>query len=263
MIDDIKGANLLLEYFNIKSEKADLFLLKKLLDKFSLIPYENATKIIKSDGTANFYNSFRFPFEVVTDHIQSGSGGTCFSLVHLFKTLLDQCGFNSKLILADRTYGDNTHTAIIVKFKDTLYLADPGYMVFKPLKLSKEKPVLHNTGIANLLIEPLEGGQFFNVYTLNNNKKFRYRLKNEKVKRDIFFEAWKRSFEFEMMNYLIITRVSQGEHIYMRNNYLQYKTETGITKKKINTQKILEITSQIGISKEIISKALKVLGKNV
>lgn len=262
-VDDLKGVELLLEHFNIANKEPDLSLLGNILNKFSLIPYENATKIIKSDSNPDFYEDFRLPAEVVTDYLKSGTGGTCFSLVNLFKSLLDTCGFQSDLILADRTYGENTHTAVIVSFKDDIYLADPGYLIFTPLLLSREVAVTYRTGFSDILIEPVLKGHFFDVYSLNKDgtKKFRYRLKNEKIKKDIFFEAWRKSFEFEMMNYLVITKASKGEHIYIRDNYVQYGTGSNKIKKHIETREMADITSGLGMSCEVIVKALKILGK--
>ena len=95
----------------------------------------------------------------------------------------------------------------------------------------------------------------------DGTKKFRYRLKNEKINRDIFLEAWRKSFEFEMMNYLVITKASKGEHIYIRDNYVQYRTGSGRIKKNIAGKEMLGITSGLGISGEVIGKALKILGK--
>jgi len=261
--DDFKGAELLLHHFNIARKEPDISLLSNLLHKFSFIPYENATKIIKSDSNPDFYEDFRLPAEVVTDYLKSGTGGTCFSLVNLFKSLLDTCGFQSDLILADRKYGENTHSAIMVNLKGDIYLADPGYLIFTPLLMSREIAVTYRTGFSDILIEPVLKGRFFDVYSLNKDgtKKFRYRLKNEKIKKDIFFEAWRKSFEFEMMNYLVITKASNGEHIYIRDNYVQYGTGNNKIKKHIETREMADITSGLGISGEVIVKALKILGK--
>jgi len=259
--DDLRGAGLLLEHFNIKQQSPDISLLEKLLDRFSSIPYENATKIIKAGG--DVYNNFRFPPELAGDYIKFGSGGTCFSLVYLFKSLMDECGFTSKLVLADRNYGSDTHTAVLVSMGDELFLADPGYLIFTPIKLSREKPVLHHTGLYDISIDPLSGGKFFDVYSLfpDGNRKFRYRIKNEFVHRDVYLEAWKKSFEFEMMNSLVITKVSQREHFYIRNNFFQHNSLKGKIKKHITTEELIRFTSGAGISAEVIRKALTILGR--
>ncbi len=261
--NDLRGAGLLLEHFNIKRQSPDISLLEKLLDRFSSIPYENATKIIKAGGNMSAYNSFRFPLELAGDYRKFGSGGTCFSLVYLFKSLMDECGFTSKLVLADRNYGSDTHTAVLVNMGDELFLADPGYLIFTPIKLSAEKPVLHTTGLYDIYIEPFSGGKFFDVYSLfpDGNRKFRYRIKNEFVHRDLYLEAWKKSFEFEMMNSLVITKVSQREHFYIRNNFFQHNSLKGKIKKNITTEELICFTSGAGISAEVIRKALTILGR--
>ena len=76
--DDLKGAELLLHHFNIANKEPDIYLLGNLLNNFSTIPYENATKIIKSDSNPDFYEDFRFPVELVTDYLKSGTGGNMF-----------------------------------------------------------------------------------------------------------------------------------------------------------------------------------------
>ena len=261
--EDLRGARLLLENFKISRHVPDLSLLRELLVKFSYLPYENATKIIKVGEDKNLYDNFRFPFEMVVDYGKFGSGGTCFSLVYLFKSLLDECKFDSRLVLADRTYGNDTHSAILVYMDDDIYLADPGYLIFTPIKLSREIAVIHSTGIYNIYIEPEEGGRAFLVYSLfpDGNKKFRYKIKNEAIERDTYLEAWKNSFEFEMMNSLVITKATNEEHLYIRNNFFQHKFSGSKIKKHISTDELIQYTSKAGISEEIIRKALTLLGR--
>lgn len=257
--EDLKGGERLLGHFNMGKDENELSFLEHLLYKFSGLPYENASKIIKADYDIN--NGFRFPSELVRDHIKDGTGGTCFSLVYLFKSLLDVCGFKSNLILADRTYGENTHTAIIIELGKELYLADPGYLLFKPIKLPGDAPVLYDIGHSTLYIEPV--GNFFDVFTIERKgyKKFRYRLKNEKISREDYLEAWQKSFEFEMMNHLVITKSIDNRQIYIRNNYFQNKTENEVLKKHITTEELVTITSHMGISEKIIKQALITLGR--
>jgi len=108
-------------------------LLRTVLRAFSHLPYENLTKILKDAAPGG--PTRREPEEVLLDHFRYGTGGTCFSLVATLRHILLGLGFDATPILADRTYGPDTHCALIVRLDDQPVLADPGYLLAEPLPL--------------------------------------------------------------------------------------------------------------------------------
>ncbi len=254
---------LLLERLQVAYGPPELPLLQSLLSAFSLIPYENVTKIVRRSRCGAAGESFRMPDELARDFIESGMGGTCFSLVYLFKQLLDATGFQSYLVLADRRYGENTHCACMVKSGERLYLADPGYLIFHPLPLSSTESLTYVTAACSLFVEPVDAGKRYDVYTLSpgGGKKFRYRIKNERVDDATFLDCWKGSFDFEMMNYLVVNRMMGNQRIYLRDRFLHVTGEGITAQREIGVQETMEILGTMGMSRHLIEEAFSVLGK--
>ena len=209
----------------------------ELLDRFRAFPYENATKLVAGRR--------RSPDEMIRDHRAHGAGGTCFDLVNLFHRMARDAGLDARLALADRTYGADTHCAVVVG--DTL--CDPGYMQFQPLPL-RDVPVEVDTPYNRVRIVPRANG--WDVFT---NGAFRYHLKRGRVSGDDFVDAWERSFEWEMMNHLV-TIVARGDRlIYLRDGHWHEFTRAGRVKREVPP----EAANELGLSREIVARALAVL----
>ena len=252
----------LLEKLHVPLREPGIVLLDSMLGAFSALPYENITKIIKrSKGRLD--DSFRTPDEVVRDHLSLGMGGTCFSLVYLFKALLDYVGFDSSLALADRVYGDNTHCAIMVRFDNRLFLADPGYLIFRPIALEPGVTSRFKTGPYTVEIVPVEEGKYFDLFTVypNGFRKLRYRLRNSDVDRATFFDCWKRSFEFEMMNYLVVNQHTLQGHLYLRDRHFHAIREGSHEQREMTRADIVALLGAMGMAPQKVEEALAVLGR--
>lgn len=240
-----------LGHFGIESQGSSLNQLSTLLNRFSNLPYENLSKI--SGGR------FEEPEELVHNHIEFGTGGTCFSLVNLFKVLLDTCGFESRFLLADRSYGTDTHCAIAVRIGGMEYLADPGYLLFTPVRLEEHTVV--DTGFSTLEFSRDQGGFAAHTVYPNGFRKFRYHLKDERVSLDRYREAWRRSFELDMMNYPVITCVRNGRQIYLRDRTYHETTREGTRRQSIDYSELGKLVTRLGIHPQFARRALAALGK--
>jgi hypothetical protein len=169
--------------------------------------------------------------------------------VNLFHALAREAGHDARLALADRTYGADTHCAVVIG--DTL--CDPGYLQFQPLPLG-DVPVEVDTPYNRVRIEPR--GRGWDVSTLAGGcATFRYHLKPDRVSADDFVDAWERSFEWEMMNHLV-TIVARGDRlIYLRDGHWHEFTRTGRVKRDVPP----ESASELGLSRELVARALAVL----
>src|ERR1022692_1792165 len=94
---------------------------------FSRLPFENLTKIIKDAEAGRVEEARRTPGEVLADHAALGAGGTCFALTATLLYLVRALGFAAEPILADRRYGADTHSALLVWLAGKPHLLDPGY----------------------------------------------------------------------------------------------------------------------------------------
>lgn len=249
---DLEAIEFFLEKLNVKPSFPDLNLLKQVVSKLKILPYENISKILEAEEKF-LEKKLRTPYYIVKDFFESGTGGTCFSLVYFTKNVFHFLGFNTKFFLADRTYGENTHCGIIVELNNRDYLVDVGYLIYTPIEIKDERVFFKNKAY-NFILE--NKGKYMDVYTITKggNLKFRYRIKNKEVSEEEFIEAWKRSFEFEMMNHLVITKELPDGVVYLRDRHY-HKILNGKTfYRELDGMEIEKVIKEIGIDKNVFLK---------
>ncbi len=245
-----------IRHYGIARALPDEQLLSKILSAFKSIPYENISKIISADESAH-HQEFRMPDTLIEEHILHGTGGTCFSLTFFLKQILDYCGFKSGLVLADRTYGSNTHCCILADIKGSLFLADIGYLIFKPVKMPESGGSFpFSYGSYSFMAQRTEN--LIDISSVFNKgyTKFRYRIKTTPVDNNTFFDAWKESFKFDMMNHMIVNAYTDDSHIYVKDIHIHGTKDGG----KKDIESIISLLSGIGISRQISEKAAVILG---
>lgn len=241
-------------------------LLQRVADAFSRIPYENLTKIIKSEGVIHPRSAMRYPDELLGDYLRWGTGGTCFSLTAAIIAVYNAVGIEAHPVLADRYYGPDTHCGLVLVTAEGLMLLDPGYLLFVPTLLPGQKPVTVDTGYNNIELVPILNGEKVELYTsVKGNRKLRLVYKTAPVASETFEKAWEQSFAWEMMTYPVLTRVSAGQHQYIQGNKLSIRTETRTQRLELTPEMQMDfIATNLGINREIVKKALGVInhGRN-
>lgn len=247
-----------LDYFRVDFRLHNLELLAEVQKKFTRIPYENVTKIIKSYEHPDQEARYRFPEEIIDDHIQFAAGGTCFSLVYYLRKILDELEFSCSTHMADMHYGSDIHCAIVTEICGVKYLVDPGYLLTTPIQLSDNQPVIHETSSNIIEVVPAETG--YNVFTIEQGRrKWRYRIKSTPVTDDEFTCHWDASFGYNMMNALLISRADEDGRLYFRKNRFSRINKSG--KKNENVTGLEEeFAAQVfGMDKTLVRKALNIL----
>lgn len=232
-------------------------ILEKLCRAVAEMPYENLTKIIKSDEIVNPGSSKRLPDEVLRDFLEYGSGGTCFSLTAAFVALFNASGFEAHPILADRHYGVDTHCALVLVQNAELLLLDPGYLIHTPIRLPTLTPVTVSTSFNTLELAPRDAGQKVDLITIvNTDRRPRLTYKIALVDGQTFGRAWERSFAWEMMTYPVLTRYSNGVHYYLQGNQLRIRDQQRTTRRTLSPEERQAVMCQtFGLNKRIVAKA--------
>ncbi len=236
-------------------------LLKKLCVAFSQIPYENLTKIIKSDTGISTGAVKRLPDEVIRDYLHYGTGGTCFSLTAAFIAILNALDIEAHPILADRHYGSDTHCALVFSQEAGLLLLDPGYLINTPTPLPTINPTRFPTTMNTIELCPLEAGRKVELFTIvNNDRRSRLTYKITPVDGPSFGRAWERSFAWEMMTYPVLTRCTEGVHYYLQGTMLRIRDGQQSVKHTLSPDEQYDFASKtLGIHKNIITKAFSVV----
>ena len=248
-------------YFHLDGLQPPPGLLSAAAQAFSRIPYENITKIIRRAEAGSDEKARRSPDEVISDHIRWGTGGTCFSLTSAFCQLARRMGFEAEYLLADRSYGRNTHSALFVRIDGEPYLFDPGFLITEPVPLALTGPMEIASGGEQLKLVPDKTG--ISLFTERGEKSvYRLTYKTAPVDTDEFNKAWDASFHWEMMRYPLLVRAGTFGRIYLRDSMFQVGNNGSICREKIPEHALAaKITDEFGIHLEIVKRALDLLKK--
>jgi arylamine N-acetyltransferase len=242
--------------------------LEMLTCEFLRFPYENFTKIIHARSAKNEAEYLRMPEIVLDEHERFGAGGTCFSLTYFFETILKEAGFDCYPVMVDRSYGKNTHCALIVTIDRQKYLVDPGYCLSRPIPLTEKEAahcLPHNTYIvipAPLVGEGRGEGAFYVISTKQaGTSKQRYILKDAPVSPEEFISHWKASFSWPMMRHLLITRLSEDGYLYLRDDFVRHTTSDSKKQEHIRQNYDKRITELFGLSPKIVKEASEIINE--
>ena len=197
---------------------------------FSRLPYENISKILKK-GSVHNDQRLRLPDELTHDHFAWHLGGTCFSLTYFLCGLYTLLGYEAKPLICHLNWGKNTHSAVVVQFDGNRYLVDPGYMIFKPLRLKKadvQSYISAETGLSLRFDLDLDE---YALYTYRK-KQFvrRYRFIDKEITWDQFQNFWEASFDLPGMNDLTLTRVEGDEMLFVQGDFVKITSPEKIEK---------------------------------
>lgn len=205
----------------LKINRPDLSSLETLMRAFSRFPYENFTKIIRAKEYSG-EDRMRLPDRVLCDHIDLGTGGTCFSLTYFFGQVLRSLEYDIYPVLCDRSYGPDTHSALVAKIGDEKYLVDPGYLLEKPLPILRSGEA-RETGLASAtrLLRLGESTQLLLFSERAGRSKLRYKLKDVPVMPDVFKRRWLDSFDWAMMRHPCISKMTADGQLFMRDGVMR------------------------------------------
>ena len=247
--------------YGIDAHAPRMTVIERVAQAFSSLPYENLTKIIKSDGVVGPRSAMRLPDEVLADHLRWGTGGTCFSLTAAVIAVYNALGIEAYPLLADRHYGIDTHCGLVVMHERRMLLVDPGYLLFIPTPFPTTAAVSVALGYTTIELRPLQGGQRIELATIvKGSRKVRLTYKRTIVDAETFVRAWIDSFTWEMMTYPVLTRCAAGEHLYLQGGALSVRTAEKTIRSRLGVKEQLDfIRNTMGISRDIIAQAWGVI----
>jgi arylamine N-acetyltransferase len=121
LIDDILAA------LDCSRAQPGIGFLEALFLRFNArVPFENASKILRDRDVAELAKKPRTPEIFWRDHLDLGTGGTCFARVAAFDFLLRALGFRTRRLLG-RVQHDGDHAGLAVETPAGETLADVGF----------------------------------------------------------------------------------------------------------------------------------------
>jgi arylamine N-acetyltransferase len=247
-------------HFDIQLNGPPRDVLRDVVTAFACLPYENITKIIKHAEAGSAEKSRRYPEEVITNHIDWGSGGTCFSLTSALLHLVRSLGWKAEYILADRRYGLDTHCALLVWMDDVPHLLDPGFLIVDPIPVSSAERGVE-TGFNRLILAPEGRNDRISLSTVRQDSKtYRLTYKISPVDTSEFYQAWDASFDWDMMHYPLLTRTAASGQIYLNGSRLRITGTDSVERREITGENLAAtISEEFSIRPEIVARAISIL----
>jgi len=117
----------ILESLDLSRAEPGLGLLEALFSRFiSRVPFESASKILRNAAESDPARKPRRPDAFWREHLETGSGGTCFARAEAFRALLLELGFSARRALG-RVRNAFDHAALFVERDGRSFLCDAGY----------------------------------------------------------------------------------------------------------------------------------------
>jgi arylamine N-acetyltransferase len=252
-----------LRIHQIDAKKPPVELLGEVARAFSRLPFENLTKIIKDAEADRVESARRWPTEVFADYRQHGAGGTCFALTATLLHLVRALGFAAEPILADRRYGADTHSALLVWLDGEPHLLDPGYLIVRPLPIPTSGPIHVPTPFNELILTPKGGGAKVDLQTRQDNQStYRLTFKTTPVDAGEFLRAWDVSFDADMMRYPVLSRVVGDQQVYFQKRHLLVRGKGEAQRAEVSPNRLIaQIAQRFSIAPAIVARALEILEK--
>jgi arylamine N-acetyltransferase len=238
--------------------------LRGLAGHFAEFPYENISKILKAAEAPTLPEAMRFPTEVVTDHIERGFGGTCFSLTFLFERLLASLGFDCYKVMADMRSGENVHCLVVVREGGAKYIVDPGYALYEVMALpgsGAASASRERVSCPHATVEIETGGDGrYDLWTEDAaGRKWRYRFADRPAADAEFERHWLASFGKPTLRNICLTRMTPRGHIYLRRDFFKFTSSSAVEKRHIKTGRERLVEEEFGIGGEWLEAAQRVL----
>jgi arylamine N-acetyltransferase len=117
----------ILEALGLERRLPDGAFLGDLFDAFNRsVPFESASKIVRDADAAALSEKPRLPGLFWAEHLELGTGGTCFARVAAFAALAEAVGFRPAKILGGIT-GPRNHASCLFALDGRRWLADVGH----------------------------------------------------------------------------------------------------------------------------------------
>lgn len=235
-------------------------ILGRIVRRFSVLPYENITKILRFAEAGDPSSAHRSPAEVLADHFRWATGGTCFSLTNALRRILREAGFEPRIAMADMKLGPDVHCALLLDVGGRTLLLDPGYLLDEPLCLDPSQPLVKVTPMNVLSLEYSPDDAGYDVFVERRGaRKWRYHLKTAEVSDETFQDHWDRSFGMNMMKSVTISSLRpEGQRYFSRSKlHIVDRERRRVTNVRGREADI--IASVFSIEAGIVSQACAVL----
>lgn len=173
------------------------------------VPFENLTKLVHRRAAPRLEAARRQPAIFWQEHLEMGSGGTCFATTAGFGSLLGAVELLARPVFchlpAERR---QAHVALIVETESGPWLSDTGYALAGPIPLPGRSPVRRRTRHYDMELRQGVDGDYLLFIEDGRGRRFRYQFRDQPIAAGDWTSAWNDSLKSDAiyMNRLALGR---------------------------------------------------------
>ncbi len=247
-----------LEALELPVQPPSLPYLRELFRAFNeRIPFESASKIVRDREIVEASEKPRRPDLFWGEHLERGTGGTCFARVAAFEALLVDLGFPSRRVIGAIGSARN-HASLAVRLAGQEWLADVGYPlpeIFPFASAEYETPLgmLRMDVAENAAAVRFESGP-------ERGRSIRFELGSQA---DADFEdSWRRTFVRTSMflSDVVIRRETGDRVLRFHRGEIQISDAVSRTRIPLGTKRAERLSEIFEIDQGILERALELTG---
>jgi hypothetical protein len=181
---------------------------------------------------------------------------------------MDALGFSTAYVMADKRIEANIHCGLLfardaADGSRTLWLLDPGYLIFDPIPLPQGGLSIELFLSPNAVrIEDVPDAGAWRLWTGPRGAlKHRFDFRKEPVGAAEFQRHWEASYSWPMMDYPVLNRVMNGTQFYLQKNNLLVRTAEAGTMRKLTPSEVSAAAVEIfGLPRGLVEEAMGLLG---
>lgn len=232
------------------------------------VPWESASRIVRRTETPHTKDCPRWPVEFWESALVNGSGGTCFESNYAFSTLLNHLGFQTALTINDMNETVGCHTATLVTLDGATWLADVGFPLHLPIRVTPGKIETRQTPYLRYSVRP-NGTNTYSVERDPHPKPYAFTLVATPVDTLTYHRATTNDYGPDglFLKQVIINKVVHGHIWRFSSDEKPYHLQTFINGQRIDTP-IVGDTAQVvahhfGIQELIVRRALSEIDPDI
>lgn len=144
-----------LNQLNLPEQPPTLRYLDQLIGAYiRTVPWESAFRMVRRYEVEDTAVCPRWPEIFWQQHMEFGSGGTCFESNYAFLALLQALGYEGYLTINNMGERVGVHTAIVIRLDGQKWLVDAGLPLYAPLPISPRGVMFRTTPFLAFAVRP-------------------------------------------------------------------------------------------------------------
>jgi hypothetical protein len=254
-VDDI------LEALDLSRAQPGIGFLEALFTRFNArVPFENASKVVRDADVSDGNAKPRTPEIFWADHLERGTGGTCFARVAAFDALLHALGFSSRRLLG-RVERENDHAALGIPTPAGETIADVGF----PLPaLLPARPGHVETALGELHVAPTARGFSITLTGGVPEGPRSIELDSAPASEEQFLDLWRQTFRpgARFLGRIVMRRDLGNRVVSYAGGEVRVDDLHSRLRVPVAPPRAAALSDLFGIDRDLLSRAFQVAGED-